>query len=66
MQYQIVNNNPKVLSILNTPDSSPSLQEIISIAKKEFPNLEFDQLLLSNPDNPYIIYMMEKSLFKTA
>lgn len=48
MRYSVVaNTTRKVLSILlDDIDGDSSLQEIVSIAKKEFPDSSFDQLIL--------------------
>jgi len=60
MHYFIVNADPKVISIAS---KSLSLQDILSIAAKEFPSLLFDKLdklIITPTDNHYIVYLQEK------
>lgn len=60
MHYSVVNANPKVISIVSIASKNLSLQDILSVAAKEFPSLSFDQLIITPSDNPYIVYLQQK------
>jgi len=62
MPYSVISTTPKVLSILlkDVSGDDSSLQKIISIAQKEFPNIQFKHLILTCTDNSSVIYLQEK------
>lgn len=66
MQYQVVNQDPKVLSVACDPKNGLSLEDIKKIIQKEFPGFELNDLVLITQDNPYVIHIMERSKFETA
>ena len=60
MQYSVVDSNPKVLSILL--DNTSSLQDVVSLAVKEFPSVSLDKLQITPTGNNYFIYLQEKRI----
>ena len=62
MRYSVINTTRKIVSILlDDAYGNTSLQEIISIANKEFPKISLDQLIIVDTDNPSVVYLQLKN-----
>ena len=62
MRYSVINTTRKIVSILlDDVDGNASLQEIISIADKEFPKISLDKLIIVDAHNPSVIYLQLKN-----